>query len=177
MIQSVSMEEWGPPFFHTHGLDHFLPFQHENYHKWTESLHFGAEGRMHTVVDELNLKIGGGLDDVWQNTETKELHIVDYKSTSQKSPGFFERCFCNRQYVVLSSQCFAIHRPNHHQFLGSTRRPPYACGLQHQSANSLSTYDNFHAGTVESDPVREYGRMGAPILPYSRTGSLSTVPA
>ena len=42
---------------------------------------------MHTVVEELNLKIGGGLDDVWQNTETKELHIVDYKSTSQKSPG------------------------------------------------------------------------------------------
>ena len=76
-----------PPFFKTHGLEHFVPFQHENFDKWTQSLHFGAEGRMHTVVEELNLKIGGGLDDVWQNTETKELHIVDYKSTSQKSPG------------------------------------------------------------------------------------------
>ena len=40
---------------------------------------------MHTVIDELNLKIGGGLDDVWQNTVTRELHIIDYKSTSQKA--------------------------------------------------------------------------------------------
>lgn len=76
-----------PPFFKTHDLEHLVPFQHENFDKWTQSLHFGAEGRMHTVVEELNLKIGGGLDDVWQNIETKELHIVDYKSTSQKSPG------------------------------------------------------------------------------------------
>ena len=76
-----------PPFFESHGLEHLVPFHHDNFDKWTESLHFGAEGRMHTVVDELNLKIGGGLDDVWQNTGTKELHIVDYKSTSQKSPG------------------------------------------------------------------------------------------
>lgn len=76
-----------PPFFVAHEIDHFRPFQHENFDKWTQSLHFGAEGRMHTVVEELNLKIGGGLDDVWQNTETKELHVVDYKSTSQKSPG------------------------------------------------------------------------------------------
>ena len=66
-----------PPFFEAQGLEHLLPFQHENFDKWTDSLHFGAEGRMHTVVEELNLKIGGGLDDIWQNTETKELHIVD----------------------------------------------------------------------------------------------------
>ena len=75
-----------PPFFKTHDLEHLVPFQHENFDKWTQSLHFGAEGRMHTVVEELNLKIGGVLDDVWQNIETKELHIVDYKSTYQKSP-------------------------------------------------------------------------------------------
>ena len=31
---------------------------------------------------ETNLLIGGGLDDVWQNTKTNELHIVDYKSTA-----------------------------------------------------------------------------------------------
>lgn len=76
-----------PPFFETHGLTHLIPFHHQNFELWTQSLHFGAEGRMHTVVEELNLKIGGGLDDVWQNTETGELHVVDYKSTSQKTPG------------------------------------------------------------------------------------------
>ena len=32
--------------------------------------------------EELNLIIGGGLDDVWYNTQTDEIHIVDYKSTA-----------------------------------------------------------------------------------------------
>ena len=53
----------------------------------TQSLHFGSEGRMHTVHEESNIKFGGGLDDIWLNTETNELHIVDYKSTSQKTDG------------------------------------------------------------------------------------------
>ena len=30
------------------------------------------------------LRIGGGLDDVWLNQKTSKIHIVDYKSTSQK---------------------------------------------------------------------------------------------
>ena len=29
-----------------------------------------------------NLNICGIIDDVWENTKTKELHVVDYKSTS-----------------------------------------------------------------------------------------------
>ena len=39
------------------------------------------------IHKESNLKVGGGLDDVWLNKNTEELHIVDYKSTSQKSDG------------------------------------------------------------------------------------------
>ena len=50
-------------------------------------MHFGAKDRMHTVHNETNLKIGGGLDDVWLNKKTRELHIVDYKSTSQRTEG------------------------------------------------------------------------------------------
>lgn len=76
-----------PPILVKKGFDNLVPFQHPNFDKWTQSLHFGAEGRMHTIVEDLNLKIGGGLDDVWRNTETDELHIVDYKSTSQKTAG------------------------------------------------------------------------------------------
>ena len=76
-----------PPFLQALGLDHLVPFQHENFERWTDSLHFGADGRMHTIVKQHDLKIGGGLDDVWQNIQTKELHIVDYKSTSQKKAG------------------------------------------------------------------------------------------
>ena len=75
------------PYLEELGLGHLIPFQHENFDLWTQSLHFGAEGRFNTVHEETNLKIGGGIDDVWENKETGQLHIVDYKSTSQKTEG------------------------------------------------------------------------------------------
>jgi len=74
------------PFLKQNGMEHLVPFEHEDFEKWTQSMHYGAEGRMHTVHEESNIKLGGGLDDIWLNTKTDELHIVDYKSTSQKSP-------------------------------------------------------------------------------------------
>ena len=75
------------PFLKEKGLSHLIPYQHENFDLWTQSMHFGAEGRMHIVHEPTHLKIGGGLDDVWLNNKTLQLHIVDYKSTSQKSEG------------------------------------------------------------------------------------------
>ena len=72
------------PYLINQGLEHLIPFEHPNLNLWTQSLHFGAEGRMNFVHKKTNLKVGGGLDDVWFNTKTKKLHIVDYKSTSQK---------------------------------------------------------------------------------------------
>ena len=39
---------------------------------------------MHYDHLDTNLRIGGGLDDVWFNQKTSKIHIVDYKSTSQK---------------------------------------------------------------------------------------------
>ena len=74
------------PFLVKLGMEHLVPFEHENFEKWTQSMHFGAEGRMNTIHEESNIKLGGGLDDVWLNKTTNEIHIVDYKSTSQKSP-------------------------------------------------------------------------------------------
>jgi hypothetical protein len=75
------------PFLVNMGLSHFIPYVHADFELWTQSMHFGAEGRMNTVHEETNLKIGGGLDDVWLNRNTHQLHIVDYKSTSVKSEG------------------------------------------------------------------------------------------
>lgn len=73
------------PFLTGIGMGHLVPFQHKDFELWTQSLHFGAEGRMNTIHSESNIKLGGGLDDIWLNLETGQLHIVDYKSTSQKS--------------------------------------------------------------------------------------------
>ena len=75
------------PYLVAQGYPHLVPFEHENFEMWTQSLHFGAEGRFNTIHEPKNLKVGGGIDDVWKNIETNQLHIVDYKSTSQKSMG------------------------------------------------------------------------------------------
>ena len=72
------------PFLVQQGLNHLIPFDHPDLNLWTQSLHFGAEGRMNYIHKESNLKVGGGLDDVWLNTNTNKLHIIDFKSTSQK---------------------------------------------------------------------------------------------
>ena len=75
------------PFLVARGYSHLVPYAHDEFELWTQSLHFGAAGRMNTVHEETNLKVGGGLDDVWLNVQTNQIHIVDYKSTSQKTPG------------------------------------------------------------------------------------------
>ena len=75
----------GPhPLMTQSGLGHLRPFAHEYMHKWVQSTHFGAsQNHFNTVHETTNILFGGGLDDVWENIETGELHVVDYKSTAQ----------------------------------------------------------------------------------------------
>ena len=57
-----------------------IPFWHPNLHIWRDDVNqkIGA-----SVLNKVtNLNICGIIDDIWQNTKTEELHIVDYKSTS-----------------------------------------------------------------------------------------------
>ncbi len=75
------------PFLKNNGMEYFIPLKDDRFEHWTQSLHFGAEGRFNTIHEKTNLKVGGGLDDVWLNMKTGQVHLVDYKSTSQKSPG------------------------------------------------------------------------------------------
>ena len=72
------------PFLENNCYPHLIPYQHEHFELWTQSMHFGAKNRMHYDHSATNLRVGGGLDDVWLNIKTNKLHIVDYKSTSQK---------------------------------------------------------------------------------------------
>lgn len=57
-----------------------IPFWHPNLHIWRDDVNkkVGA----FTFHEETNLNVCGIIDDIWQNTKTDELHIVDYKSTS-----------------------------------------------------------------------------------------------
>jgi len=68
------------PFMERHGLGHLVPYQHEDFEKWTQSLQLGFR----TDYKPANFIIGGGLDDVWHDPKTDELFIVDYKSTAGK---------------------------------------------------------------------------------------------
>ena len=61
------------PYLVKQGMSHMVPYDHEHFELWTQSMHFGATDRMHTVHKETNLKIGGGLDDVWLNTKNEKL--------------------------------------------------------------------------------------------------------
>ena len=72
------------PFMIRNGLEHLVPFAHEDLERWVNALHFGASlNHFNTIHEETNILFGGGIDDVWRNVETGELHVVDYKSTSQ----------------------------------------------------------------------------------------------
>ena len=68
------------PLMERHGLGHLVPFKHDDFEKWTQSLQLGFR----TDYEPADLIIGGGIDDVWHDPVKDELFIVDYKSTAGK---------------------------------------------------------------------------------------------
>ena len=62
--------------FKDYGLDCVVPFKHEEMDAWRDSM---RRGLMHRFEDS-NIILSGGVDDIWQDTKTQELIIVDYKS-------------------------------------------------------------------------------------------------
>ena len=82
------------PLWESNGLGHMIPFEHEHLENWTNSLNYGKDDTFFNVIhEESNIKIGGGLDDVFLNTETGQIHVVDYKSTAQgtRSPDKYQK--------------------------------------------------------------------------------------
>ena len=82
------------PLWEANGLGHLIPFEHEHLENWTNSKQFGQNSTFFNVDhSETNIRFGGGLDDVFLNTQTGQLHIVDYKSTAQgtTSPNNYEK--------------------------------------------------------------------------------------
>lgn len=68
------------PYCIAHNIN-AVPFQHPDLNKWRNSLYQGVEYN----VPETNIQFHGGLDDIWQDQDTKELIVVDYKATSKNS--------------------------------------------------------------------------------------------
>lgn len=57
-----------------------VPFKHKDIERWQNSKSQGVE----FVHLDLNLKLAGGIDDVWLNKDTEKLIVVDYKAQGKK---------------------------------------------------------------------------------------------
>ena len=68
--------------FKRYGLDHVVPFQHEDMDKWRNSLHHGLQ----IQFKGSNIILHGGIDDIWLDKNTKKLIVVDYKSQANSRP-------------------------------------------------------------------------------------------
>jgi len=61
-------------------LSHIIPFQHPEMDDWRDSLHAGLKIKF----KDTNIILQGGVDDVWIDTRTEELIVVDYKSQAKR---------------------------------------------------------------------------------------------
>ena len=72
-------------------LNHLVPYKSETIKdkkgndkllldEWRDSIHYGLKHRF----KDTNIILQGGIDDVWFNTKTEELVVVDYKSQHKK---------------------------------------------------------------------------------------------
>ena len=67
--------------FAAYGLDHIVPFDHPSMDDWRNSLHKGLMAR----YKDSNIILSGGVDDIWFNTQTETLIVVDYKSQANRN--------------------------------------------------------------------------------------------
>ena len=65
--------------FASNGLGHVVPFDHPEMDNWRNSLHRGLMLRH----KDSSVILTGGVDDIWQDTRTKQLIVVDYKSQAK----------------------------------------------------------------------------------------------
>ena len=66
--------------FEKYKLD-VVPYQHSELTAWRDNF----KG-IRYIDKASNLKVFGAIVDIWKNSNSEELHIVDYKSTSKKVP-------------------------------------------------------------------------------------------
>jgi len=62
-------------------LNHIVPFKHESMDDWRNSRNKGLMWRYH----DSNIILTGGVDDIWFDTKTEKLIVVDYKSQANEN--------------------------------------------------------------------------------------------
>jgi len=62
------------------GLKGVVPFKHEDLDRWRDSLHHGLQYQ----VEDSNIVLHGGVDDIWFDQRQEKLIVVDYKSQASR---------------------------------------------------------------------------------------------
>ncbi len=122
-----------------------IPFWHPDLHLWRDD--FGKRLGAATLHKETNLNIHGIIDDVWQNTKTSQLHIVDYKATSTDFPismnGKYKEGYKRQMEVyqwIFRRLRFDISPTGYFIFANATKnRPGFHGKLEFE--NSILPYD------------------------------------
>jgi len=122
-----------------------IPFSHPDFGVWRDDNNkkIGA-----CVLDpKTNLNICGIIDDIWVNTKTQQLHIVDYKSTSTDYPISLESEYkqgYKRQMEVyqwiFKKLGFDVSPTGYFFFANAFRNRP-AFGGKLEFKNSIIPYD------------------------------------
>lgn len=68
--------------FAQYNLEHIVPFEHPSMNDWRDSMRKGLISR----YEDSNIILSGGIDDIWFDTKTEELIVVDYKSQANNNP-------------------------------------------------------------------------------------------
>ena len=164
----------GPhPLMEASGLSHLRPFWHDDIGKWADSMHFGAEGRFHVDHPETNIRFGGGLDDVWENLESGELHIVDYKSTAQlgKESKPLDKSFISAPEDPSKPDYKAGYRRQMDMYQWITRR----LGFDVSDTGYFVYVDGQHRneqGMLDGDsPTQAWMRFNVSVIPYEGNDS------
>jgi hypothetical protein len=68
--------------FSKFGLNHVVPYAHPDLELWRDSLRHGLEHQ----IEGTNIILHGGIDDVWLDTKSEEIIVIDYKSQANNRP-------------------------------------------------------------------------------------------
>lgn len=77
--------------FEKFGLENTVPYQHESIELWRDSMHHGLSHQ----VENSNIILHGGIDDIWFNLKQQKLLVVDYKSQANNNPVVTENYLAN----------------------------------------------------------------------------------
>ena len=70
------------------GYPQIRPYACDELEDWVKAGKYRSPDGFNHIDEETNIRVGGGIDDIFEDMNTGELHIVDYKSTSIKGRKF-----------------------------------------------------------------------------------------